>query len=78
MLNAQKCPESLATVVSVSKCPRNKLEWKGRASLKKCSTNRHTCEESKDELQYHCVLNENATELIEVCAIPKPIHGKIF
>lgn len=77
MANSMPCSESLNTVVSVQECPRNKLEWEVRAKKLNCSSVSQKCVKPTDFL-YHCVLNENATELIEVCASSKTIHGKTF
>lgn len=71
------CSKSRDTVLRVSECPKNEMEWKARARLINCSSVPQACVEPKD-FQYHCVLNENATEMIEVCASTKTIHGILF
>lgn len=70
---AMPCPVSLDTVVPVNRCPRNKLEWDARAALFNCSSINQTC-----QFEYHCVLNEDCTALVELCAPPIPIHGIIL
>ena len=54
---------------SVDQCPRNLHEWNIRAKALNCA-------QLPDNVTYHCVLNENGTELLEVCARPTFIYGK--
>lgn len=68
------CRQSRDTLVPVSRCPRNKIEWITRADILNCSSFFQTCV-VPEKFQYHCVLNENATGFIEVCAPFKTIHG---
>lgn len=68
------CRQSRDTVVPVSRCPRNKIEWITRADILNCSFSPQTCV-VPEKFQYHCVLNEIATGLVEVCAPFKTIHG---
>lgn len=68
------CSASLDTILPVTRCPRNNLEWDLRSAFFNCSSIIQNC--SKPELfKYHCVLNENCTALVEVCAPTQPIHG---
>nr|XP_022291581.1 uncharacterized protein LOC111102924 isoform X1 [Crassostrea virginica] len=69
LASSASCPQSIPTVSVVPRCPSNEKEWISAAERKNCSAleNCHTC--SKDRsFVYHCVLNKNATELVEVCA----------
>lgn len=54
---------------SVDQCPRNLHEWNIRAKALNCA-------QLPDNVTYHCVLNENGTGLLEVCARPTFIYGK--
>ena len=61
------------------RCPSNEKEWISAAERKNCSAleNCQTC--SKDRsFVYHCVLNKNATELVEVCAPIWYMSGKYW
>ncbi|XP_034334941.2 uncharacterized protein [Magallana gigas] len=66
------CPESIPTVSIVPRCPSNAMEWKLAAEKKKCDVlgKIQNCTED-DKFMYHCVLNRDATMLLEVCA---PMH----
>lgn len=66
------CPESISTVSIVSHCPNSASEWTSAAIRKSCEDmgKVQTCTKS-DNFAYHCVLNKEATMLIEVCA---PVH----
>ncbi|XP_078323690.1 uncharacterized protein LOC111102924 isoform X3 [Crassostrea virginica] len=69
LASSASCPQSIPTVSVVPRCPSNEKEWISAAKRKNCSAleNCQTC--SKDRsFVYHCVLNKNATELVEVCA----------
>lgn len=59
----------------MNRCPRNQQEWKIREKELNCQS-LHQSNDSKTELLYHCVLNAEGTELIEVCAPSKTIYGK--
>lgn len=63
------CPLSLPTVSSVSACPSNNIEWVSAAKRKSCNdlAKIQNCTNA-DNFVYHCVLNEKATMLLEVCA----------
>lgn len=66
------CPESTPTISIVSSCPSNVMEWMSAAKRKRCSYlgKIQTCTKT-DTFVYHCVLNKQATLLLEVCA---PVH----
>lgn len=55
----------------VQQCPRNKFEMDIRAKSLNCTGLPKTA-------TYHCVLNENGTGLLELCANKTSIHGKQF
>lgn len=66
------CPESIPTISIVSSCPSNAIEWMSAAKRKSCNQlgKIQTCTKT-DTFVYHCVLNKQATLLLEVCA---PVH----
>nr|XP_022344381.1 uncharacterized protein LOC111137276 [Crassostrea virginica] len=68
-LGYMPCPQSVPTVSYVSRCPFNAEEWRSAAAKKDCETlaMHQNCTEKKNFV-YHCVLNQEATELVEVCA----------
>lgn len=63
------CPESIPTVSNVSRCPANAMEWKSAAERKKCDFlgKIQNCTQAENFV-YHCVLNKDTTELVELCA----------
>lgn len=63
------CPESIPTVSVVSRCPANVTEWASAAERKSCGELRkiQNCSKAED-FMYHCILNQDATQLLEVCA----------
>lgn len=63
------CPESIPTVSIVSRCPANITEWVSAAERKSCGELRkiQNCTKA-DDFVYHCILNKEATLLLEVCA----------
>ncbi|XP_078325802.1 uncharacterized protein LOC111105393 isoform X2 [Crassostrea virginica] len=66
------CETSLITSIPIKRCPRNELEWNTRAALLNCSSINQTCVKP-DKFEYHCILNENVTGLVEVCAPSKHV-----
>lgn len=74
--NAMPCETSLRTVEIVYNCPRNRQEWEIRKNIKNCSSIYQPCVEP-NMFVYHCVLNENGTNMIEVCAPRKNIFGTL-
>lgn len=64
------CPESISTVSVVSHCPSNAMEWSSAARRKSCNDigKVQTCTTKSDTFAYHCVLNKEATMLLELCA----------
>lgn len=73
------CPLSLPTVSSVSACPSNNNEWVLAAKRKSCNelARIQNCTNA-DNFVYHCVLNEKATMLLEVCAPAYYLTGEHF
>lgn len=69
------CIASCQTVKETKTCPRNQLEWNVRAEVYNCLSFHQRCVDP-EKFEYHCVLNENGTGLLEVCAPAKYIHGK--
>lgn len=63
------CPESIPTVSIVSRCPSNAMEWKSASERKKCDFlgKIQNCTQAENFV-YHCVLNKDTTELLELCA----------
>ncbi|XP_065926819.1 uncharacterized protein [Magallana gigas] len=72
-LELNMCPESISTVSVVSHCPSNAMEWSSAARRKSCNDigKVQTCTTKSDTFAYHCVLNKEATMLLELCA---PVH----
>ncbi|XP_078323632.1 uncharacterized protein LOC111102708 isoform X2 [Crassostrea virginica] len=69
LASSASCPQSIPTVSVVPRCPSNDKEWLSAAWKKNCSAMDKYQNCSKDRsFVYHCVLNKNATELMEVCA----------
>lgn len=76
-VHTMPCATSLKSIRYVERCPRNSLEWDVRADLLNCSSISQTCV-STDMFRYHCVLNADGTNLLELCAPYKYIYGKDF
>lgn len=76
-LALQMCPESISTVSIVNRCPANVTEWVSAAKRKSCNDlgQLQRCTEA-DDFVYHCVLNKEATMLLEVCAPTYLMPGK--
>lgn len=72
-LELNLCPESISTVSIVPRCPSSAVEWSSAARRKSCNNigKVQTCTTNSDDFTYHCVLNKEATKLLEVCA---PVH----
>lgn len=76
-LALQMCPESIPTVSIVNRCPTNATEWVSAAKRKSCYDlgQFQRCTKA-DDFVYHCVLNKDATMLLEVCAPTHLMPGK--
>lgn len=74
-VHTMPCATSLKSIRYVERCPRNSLEWDVRADLLNCSSISQTCV-STDMFRYHCVLNADGTNLLELCAPYKFIYGQ--
>lgn len=72
---AMSCPLSRKTVVRVNRCPRNQFEWNYREKRFNCSSFNQSCV-NKNMFTYHCAMNEEVNELLELCAPTKFIHGQ--
>lgn len=72
LLAFKMCPESIPTVSIVNRCPANATDWVSAAKRKSCQDlgQLQSCT-TTDDFVYHCVLNKDATMLLEVCA---PTH----
>lgn len=66
---SKMCLESVPTVSVVPRCPSNAKEWVSAAKQKSCNElgRIQTCT-NPDKFVYHCVLNKQGTQLLEVCA----------
>ncbi|XP_078319125.1 uncharacterized protein LOC144620902 [Crassostrea virginica] len=71
--NPDTCIESARTVTVVDSCPRTPKEFVNRISEKGCFNLEHNC----GSFEYHCVINEWKTEIIEVCAPSTIIVGNV-
>lgn len=71
------CPESIPTVSIVNRCPSSATEWVSAAKRKGCNDlgQLQSCTKA-DDFVYHCVLNKDATMLLEVCAPTYLMPGK--
>lgn len=74
LLALNMCPESIPTVSIVNRCPANATDWVSAAKRKSCE-HLQKCTPS-DDFVYHCVLNTDATMLLEVCAPTHLMPGK--
>lgn len=66
------CPVSPSTVQIVDDCPASEEKWREAAERKNCVAYASQCDEPKRRV-YHCVINEYANKILEVCA-----YGKII
>lgn len=74
-VHTMPCATSRKSIRYVERCPRNSLEWDVRADLLNCSSISQTCV-STDMFRYHCVLNADGTNLLELCAPYKYIYAQ--
>lgn len=74
--DAMSCSFSHQTVKRVNRCPRNQLEWNSRATKFNCSSFNQSCVVDRSMFSYHCALNADVNELLELCAPPKFMHGQ--
>lgn len=67
--NSRYCAESLNTVRYVASCPSTEQETRFAAEKKNCKAIAHNqnCTDPA-KFQYHCLINELDTSLLEVCA----------
>ncbi|XP_062619965.1 uncharacterized protein LOC134281526 [Saccostrea cucullata] len=65
---SRPCPESRKTVTVVDDCPKNETQWGKRKNKKQCpSLTNATCNHGR-RLEYHCLLNADRNESLEICA----------
>uniref|UniRef100_A0A8W8JEL4 Uncharacterized protein n=1 Tax=Magallana gigas TaxID=29159 RepID=A0A8W8JEL4_MAGGI len=74
-LALKMCPESISTVSTVNRCPSNVAEWESAAKKKSCNDlgQLQSCT-AADDFVYHCVLNKDATMLLENQLQRDPAH----
>lgn len=60
--------ETCQNVHRVDSCPRNEQEWKARAKSLNCVS-------TPVQDVYHCALNDNGRDFMELCAPVKTIVG---
>lgn len=68
------CPISKETVQIVDDCPPNEQQWIEASERKNCLAYAKYCE-NPDKFAYHCVINSNLNETLEVCAYVQNIVG---
>lgn len=75
----QQCNATIPTISNVSHCPMTEQEQQLAADRKSCGylANIQNCVGPK-EFVYQCMLNEDKTQLIEVCAPKWNLFGKIW
>lgn len=66
-----QCPESNRTATFVDSCPESAEKRAEAASQLNCQNIKHKC----TSFVYHCVMNHNRTNVIEVCAPVTNILG---
>lgn len=71
------CQGVVDSVKIVTSCPESKAEWDYAARRKDCSiiASKQNCS-SGLQFEYHCVINEYRSKLLEVCAPRRFIFGK--
>lgn len=74
MIHESKDTLQCGAPIPVDRCPRNQQEWEIREKKLNCRSF-HQNYDSKKKFSYHCVLNAEGTQLIEVCAPLKNIYG---
>lgn len=70
--SSYSCPISRATVQVVDDCPDTEDKWKEAAARKNCEAYASQCDEP-DRLLYHCVINTDISQTLEVCAYAQNI-----
>jgi hypothetical protein len=56
-------------------CPTDRSTLEERKRALKCELESQTCTESYN-FQYHCVMDEYAKHLVEICAVATKLIGK--
>ncbi|XP_062596680.1 uncharacterized protein LOC134258146 isoform X4 [Saccostrea cucullata] len=65
-VSSKSCLASMPTLQLVEECPKTKEEWNKRSDKKRCDMLAGTSQCSS--FAYHCLLNQNGNETVEVCA----------
>lgn len=75
----KQCNAAIPTISNVRHCPMTKQDHQIAAHRKSCDylANVQNCV-GPTEFVYHCMLNEDKTQLIEVCASKWNLLGKIW
>lgn len=68
------CPASPKTVERVPMCPSNELSYERAARRKNCSSQASDAEACQS-FEYHCVLSDDLSYAVEVCAPSIKIIG---
>lgn len=63
------CEISISTLAFVTSCPKNEKEWTDMANKKNCEVlaRYQNCTSARN-FSYHCILNDDASRFVEVCA----------
>ncbi|XP_062581685.1 uncharacterized protein LOC134243452 [Saccostrea cucullata] len=75
-VSGKPCNISIPTINYVISCPKNQLEWMEAASRKQCDViaRIQNCT-TEAEFQYHCLVNKQRNETLEVCAPTRFLLG---
>ena len=67
MTGTKPCTLSRETVEIVDSCPTTEEDVEQRKKIKNCEAHIQNCT-TPQNFQYHCVMNEFESNLVEVCA----------
>lgn len=70
--SSYSCPISRATMQVVDDCPDTEDKWRKAAARKNCTAYASQCDEP-ERLVYHCVINTDISQTLEVCAYAQNI-----
>lgn len=71
---SNSCEVTRSTVQVVNGCPDSEESWREAAVRKKCDVPAKQCSEP-ERLVYHCVINPNINQMLELCAYAQNIVG---
>lgn len=71
---SNSCEVTRSTVQVVNGCPDSEESWGEAAVRKKCDVHAKQCSEP-ERLVYHCVINPNINQMLELCAYAQNIVG---